>query len=46
MKKQITVILEVENDWDEFMMSDDLKREIGCASNDYAIISIETQIID
>lgn len=44
MKKQITVVLEVESD-DEFMMTNefienDLKAEIGCASNIYDVVSI------
>ena len=48
MKKRVTVVLEFETD-DEINFSDkfiqnDLKQEIGCASNDYDIISIQTEI--
>lgn len=47
MKKQITIVLEVESD-DEFMMNDefiktDLMAEINCTSNSYDLISIDIE---
>ena len=49
MKKQITIVLEVESD-DEFMINDefiktDLMAEINCASNSYDLISIDIDLI-
>lgn len=49
MKKQITVVLEVESD-DEFMMTNDfikkdLESEIACATNSYDVISITQEEI-
>lgn len=50
MKKQVTVILEVESD-DTYYTNDqfikhDLEQEIHCATNWYEIISIETKVIE
>lgn len=48
MKKQITIVLEVESD-DEFMINDkfiknDIMAEISCASNSYDLISMDIDI--
>jgi hypothetical protein len=50
MKKQITMILEVDSD-DETMISDkfiqnDIMAEIGCASNTYELVSFKSETIN
>jgi len=47
MSKRITVILETASD-DEYMLSDDyieydIKTELNCASNCYAVVDLKTE---
>lgn len=49
MKKQVTLVLEVESD-DEYMLRDDvierdLQREINCACNSYEIVDFKTEVV-
>lgn len=49
MKKQVTLVLEVESD-DEYMLRDDvierdLQREINCACNSYEIVGFKTEVV-
>lgn len=49
MKKQITLVLEVESD-DEYMLRDDviecdLQREINCACNSYEMVSFKAEVV-
>ena len=50
MKKQVTLVLEVESD-DEYMLRDDviesdLHREINCACNSYDVVSFKTEVVE
>lgn len=50
MKKQVTLVLEVESD-DEYMLRDeviesDLQREINCACNSYEMVSFKTEVVE
>ncbi len=49
MKKQVTLVLEVETD-DEYMLRDDvierdLQREINCACNSYELIDFKIETV-
>ena len=50
MKKQVTLVLEVESD-DEYMLRDDvierdLQWEINCACNSYDMVDFKTEIVE
>lgn len=50
MKKQVTLVLEVESD-DEYMLRDDviendLQREINCACNSYDVVSFKAEVVE
>jgi hypothetical protein len=50
MKKQVTLVLEVESD-DEYMLRDDaierdLQSEINCACNSYEVVSFKAEVVE